>query len=321
MRLRRRALGLTFATVGAVMALGAANASAAVEFGSSCVGDSKAPGDYTITGLVAPGASVPLTAPSAGVVTKVTSNLDNSYPPAFPVAVKILHTATETTLTATAESDVSLAPGVVSRDLRLPVQAGDRIGLRGLPFTLEGVSEAGITPYCESTTTGTILGAVGGNVSVGASATFNPVTEGSVPVVATLEPDADADGYGDETQDGCPQSAAAQSSCPRVVLKSTKQVTKDAVIFSVTSAISAKVTVKGTAPLGKGKKVTIKAGSKTVGPGTITKFKLRFPRRLKDRLAELPPSKRVSVKVTMSAPNLVGKPTKKTLTVKVRGEG
>ncbi len=32
---------------------------------------------------------------------------------------------------------------------------------------------------------------------------------------AVVEPDADRDGFGDETQDGCPTSAAAQGTCPK----------------------------------------------------------------------------------------------------------
>jgi hypothetical protein len=35
-----------------------------------------------------------------------------------------------------------------------------------------------------------------------------------VNVAATLEPDADHDGYGDETQDGCPTNATTQAPCP-----------------------------------------------------------------------------------------------------------
>jgi hypothetical protein len=34
------------------------------------------------------------------------------------------------------------------------------------------------------------------------------------PVQATVEPDADRDGYGDETQDQCPTDAAFQGPCP-----------------------------------------------------------------------------------------------------------
>jgi hypothetical protein len=59
-----------------------------------------------------------------------------------------------------------------------------------------------------------------------ASAFFNPpLADGEsrdpdiafsviIPLNADLEPDADGDGFGDITQDGCPTSAATQGACP-----------------------------------------------------------------------------------------------------------
>ena len=32
-------------------------------------------------------------------------------------------------------------------------------------------------------------------------------------VAGTIEPDADGDGFGDETQDGCPSQAVSQGAC------------------------------------------------------------------------------------------------------------
>ena len=44
-------------------------------------------------------------------------------------------------------------------------------------------------------------------------------------VAARLEPDADGDGYGDETQDGCPTSSATHGSCPLPPDKTPPQTT------------------------------------------------------------------------------------------------
>jgi hypothetical protein len=39
---------------------------------------------------------------------------------------------------------------------------------------------------------------------------------------ADIEPDADRDGFGDETQDACPINAATQGACPAVPIKRKK---------------------------------------------------------------------------------------------------
>jgi hypothetical protein len=50
-------------------------------------------------------------------------------------------------------------------------------------------------------------------VLAGTSATFDREDEGQIDVAAVLEPDADHDGFGDETQDQCPSNAGTQGSC------------------------------------------------------------------------------------------------------------
>lgn len=103
-----------------------------------------------------------------------------------------------------------MAAGVHSFPERLPVHAGDGIGI-----------DAETPPF-------TSIGVVS-NTSVGASLDLwipqlGP-TESRDPnldefpgyellVNATIEPDADRDGFGDETQDGCPASAATSAACP-----------------------------------------------------------------------------------------------------------
>lgn len=102
-------------------------------------------------------------------------------------------------------------PGTYTFPARLGVQAGDRIGYDlsftpgnyGLRAATSGgsgdeVGYAGIWPEG---------GTSPGYFSSGASYTY-------LPMNVTIEPDIDGDGYGDETQDGCPTNAAAQGPCP-----------------------------------------------------------------------------------------------------------
>ncbi len=54
-----------------------------------------------------------------------------------------------------------------------------------------------------------------GDPPIGAVAFFNNVQSGGVMnASAVVEPDADGDGFGDETQDGCLGNAAVQGACP-----------------------------------------------------------------------------------------------------------
>lgn len=114
-------------------------------------------------------------------------------------------------VTPVAESDTEhLTPTVTSFPTRIPVAGGERLGLSVLP----GASLSDC--YSDTTSLGvqdTMFLAQAGPLGVD-----EPVVDGSnatlLNVAVTLEPDADGDGYGDETQDGCPGDAAAHGPCP-----------------------------------------------------------------------------------------------------------
>jgi hypothetical protein len=98
---------------------------------------------------------------------------------------------------------------------RVPVSGGEILGLRGenAASTYDGVAGDNV------------LELSGGDPApgetrspVGAS---DPVT--LVNVSAVLEPDADQDGFGDETQDQCPTNAATQGPCPTAITATGQQ--------------------------------------------------------------------------------------------------
>jgi hypothetical protein len=91
---------------------------------------------------------------------------------------------------------------------KVPVQAGDIIGISASAGSCAAIGVAGDTARYRNV--------AGGNTPVGGTASYGS-TPGPVKydIAANWEPDADADGYGDETQDLCPQSAiAALTACP-----------------------------------------------------------------------------------------------------------
>lgn len=298
------------------LALAAATAPAATastEVGDDCVAFSIAPG-YTFVQLTSSAANpLPLTAPAAGVVTKWKTTLPTTTE-VFPQVLKVFRGAGTNQFQVVGESAPGPATGGVNVfGTRISVQAGDRFGL----------SEGGKgTLYCKTENPADTMGIAKASPPVGSVQAFEPVPGYQADVVAIVEPDADNDGYGDETQDRCPQSASTQGECPTVSIDiGSAAKKKGSVVVSLTTSAEAPVTVRGVVKLGKGKKAKLNGGKKTAKPGKITRFTLKFPAKLKAALADLPRSRSLSLKITASARDLIGRVTKDQLKVKLKGQG
>lgn len=295
----------------AISLLGAAGASAATEFGDNCTGTKPLNAPITLFEISAPNNPLPTAAPVSGVITKMKVNLVSAAP-SFPVSLKVLRQIGPNTVQIIGEANGSVAGGASSIDARIPVQAGDRLGFFS-PSSFGAV-------VCEGSGD-SIVGAYEGGGSVGGTATFGSgAAPFRVPLFAVIEPDADSDGFGDETQDLCPQSAALQAACPPVALSTSTQVKKGSVTVLVTSSTAAPVTVKGVAKLGKGRKAKLNGGTQNLVPGTLTKFRLFFTKGLKNKLKELSPQKKLTLKVTVSGIGVTGAVTTKTLKLKLKGQ-
>jgi hypothetical protein len=90
--------------------------------------------------------------------------------------------------------------------VHLPIQVGEQIGL----FLPNGNADCFIDAPPDDG-----LFFTGGDPPLNADANFTGAnTNRLLNASAVVEPDADHDGFGDETQDGCPSSASAQGACP-----------------------------------------------------------------------------------------------------------
>jgi hypothetical protein len=310
---------LVMVLIGASL-MGSSSASAATEFGDPCVADEVTEsGPVTLFEISAAANPLPPAAPSAGVITKWKVNV-------IPVPASIQETLKILRLDAGAKSAQIIAEdprtvfgGSNSFDVRIPVQAGDRLATFG-------PSEFG-TLYCETTDINAIAGFAGGGGGVGASATYSELPiMARIPVFATLEPDADNDGFGDETQDGCPQSAAIQTECPVVIVDSFALRQKNSIVVLVSTSTAAPVTVSGTAKLPKGgkkasssAKAKLKKLTKNVPSGKLVRFKLKLPGSLKSALASLPRGKSITVKLQANATNVAGQVSKDKSKLKLKG--
>ncbi|HWM55951.1 MAG TPA: hypothetical protein VNO20_11245 [Solirubrobacterales bacterium] len=305
--------GLVVAALLTISALGAASASAATEFGDNCVADEATfEPPITLFDISAPGNPLPLTAPVSGVITQWKSNL--APVPAFvPQTLKVLRQNGPNTVQVIGESSGTITGGPNTFNARISVQAGDRLGLFG-----DGTTYGNL--FCNTPGVENLIGAFAGG-GPGATVAFAQFPEKfRIPAFAVIEPDADNDGFGDETQDKCPQNASFQVPCPVAKLSASAIVKKGLVTVLVTSDVQASVNVAGKIRLGKGKTAKLNGGTQIVVPGTISKFTMLFRGNLKAKLKELSRKRSLTLNITATAPNPVGAPSTRKLKAKLRGQ-
>jgi len=206
---------------GFVLATGASSASAAQTFGSD---------------LTQPASTTPASCSGGGCTDLVTAfRTGNTHPSTSPISgvvvsfgVKVSFTGSLTfvlghadmsgngVVTSTGPTTNPAAAGTYSVPARTPVTAGDQLGLTyGIGGNHALPSGCGTGPFRYVYTPALVQG--------------NPPQAQSLHgscdelINATVEPDADHDGYGDETQDQCPTNASTHASCPVPVKKKCKK--------------------------------------------------------------------------------------------------
>jgi hypothetical protein len=206
-----------------------------------------------------------------------------------------------------ATSQYSIVKGnvVTESPTRLPINAGDSIG-----FTHYNSAPR----FCGGFAAGDIVEYDGDNVNTGDTYIGAEAVGYRSPVWATVEPDADKDGYGDESQDKCPQSAALQSPCP--ILTISQQLASAKGAISITGAASAESTLTATATvkvpkLGKKKSATVTFSSPPTAfaAGELKKVKLKLPSRVTSALAATKKSKKLKFTVTLTGNGLANTAT------------
>jgi hypothetical protein len=191
------------AVVGALVAmtaLGAASAMAATQLGNTSPAASactSSPISF-FTSANPPGSEFAV--PNAGVITAWQFNATASPP---QLKLKIFRDAGSNNVLVVGQSSAETpTPSTLNTfSTRIPVQAGDRLGLTILTDGPCGTTGSGNSRQ--------VPGDPADGATVAAAAPFS----GFINIGASLEADADADGFGDETQDQCPASAATQGEC------------------------------------------------------------------------------------------------------------
>jgi hypothetical protein len=201
----------------------ASAAHAAVTIGSNLTGSGAdnlqqyctATGTCTSTNLNLPAGSVAangLTSPINGVV--VLWRVKTGSTPGAPVALRVLRQGFGTNYTAKSTSAAQTlgagsvdAQGVATFPTRLSIAAGDSVGLNiggNSPLVFAN------TPGASAVLWGSVNSFPNG-LADGATAPGNAESGKELLVQAVVEPDADNDGFGDETQDQCPGDPTRQT--------------------------------------------------------------------------------------------------------------
>jgi hypothetical protein len=192
----------TTASVAALLALavsapsGAASTSLGVTFPPTAA---CAPSTYIQ--VTSPGSRY--AAPTAGVLTAWRFHAGPAVPPFARLKVARSNGGNNFTIVGQSEREVLRPSAVNNFRTRIPVAANDTLGVYwgGGTCALVG-GDAGYTAAVFRSN----------DAPIGTGATVVTFI-GRIPVGATLEPDADNDGYGDETQDLCPSDADTQRPC------------------------------------------------------------------------------------------------------------
>jgi hypothetical protein len=141
-----------------------------------------------------------------------------------------------------------------------------------------------------------------------------PVTEG-VLVGGTLQPDVDGDGFGDATQDRCPQSAAFHIACPTVAFAPAYSVGATSIKVKVRTGVKTPVAVGGRLAGGGGTPTV----TQSPPAGKLATFSLPIPDRLQARLAHLDSSRSLTLRLRAHAVQVHGAPSTDLLTVRLPG--
>ena len=109
--------------------------------------------------------------------------------------------------------------------LHIPVAAGDQIALYS-PAGQPGPGHATSAIYTDNPSTNVARSVTGAEPGASFTVSGTPEPNTLLNAAATVEPDADGDTFGDETQDLCPTNAALQVACPVVPVLTAKKCPK-----------------------------------------------------------------------------------------------
>jgi hemolysin type calcium-binding protein len=149
--------------------------------------------------------------PPGGVLTSWSHQADLAAPN-MQLALRVFTKQADPNFTPIAESELKpiVAGQLNSFPTRIPVSGGELIGFRSFTAANTIFPSVGATGNA-----GDRYALKSAALSpLGSSVAYTPFTQSRLDISAVLEADADGDGFGDETQDGCSTNAQTSGPCP-----------------------------------------------------------------------------------------------------------
>jgi hypothetical protein len=202
----------SWVAVAAAIAANASPAGAAVPVGQTFTPDQFFGGEGTFIQSTSPGNSYAV--PTDGVITNWSFEAAAGTTP--PLKLKIVRHAGGDDFTTIGDSQLETpTPATLNTwTTRIAVKAGDLLGhYYPGPMTVSYRDVSGYDTHDISGSPGT----PGLDPPPGTTVTYSPNPGNQIDVSAVLEPDADQDGFGDESQDKCLGTPGAANGCPSTV--------------------------------------------------------------------------------------------------------
>jgi hypothetical protein len=191
-----------------------------------------------------------------------------------PLALRVLRSVASSPnyiFVSTSAPRTPSSTGVQTFATRQPINAGDYVGLEGQSIDARiGIAALGMTGDAVAAWSYVPDGHLAAPVAYGFG--------GTIAYNADVEPDADHDGYGDETQDACPGDARTQGACTPPTPAPASTPAAPAPVADTTPPIlrastrRAKLTKRGAISF------VVTSGENATGQATGT---IRLPRRAK----------------------------------------
>lgn len=244
--------------------------------------------------------------PTDGVVTKWGINRIFQPGNSMVAAVAASRSSTEwTLLRGSAFTDV---PSQVESEhpTRFSVNAGEALG--SVTFNSQ-------SSMCYTNNVPDQSDFTAGYRAIGSTFVPEGVSPATLPNIwAMLEPDVDKDGYGDETQDQCPQSAALQTACPVLAISQSLAAAKGVITVTAVASADTSLTAVASVKVPKlGSKsaatVTFASPATAFAAGQLKSIKLKLPSRVKSALKATKKSKRLKFTVTLTGSGLANTAT------------
>lgn len=254
-------------------------------------------------------AGAQITSPSAGVVTSARMHYNGAFARGAIRVIRDLGGGNYLNVQEQPVSFPSVLNGTqvpISFPTRLPILAGDLIAVGWISMMAPELSVTTVPSSSGASSNGALKPHEPGTQQI-----YVNFVGGAPAVLATVEPDVDGDGYGDETQDSCPISAARQSPCPAPIVRLLKSGTQRFAKLAIVESVNDDSRVVSQASVKVGRKTwKSKLAEKSLTAGTAATFKFSFASSAKKAISvALKGGKKLKASVTVTASNAFGSST------------